>query len=258
MIRHLKDGSGPTVIVLHHETGSWGVEAWGAPQRDVREWTTFHEKLAQQFTVYAPEMPGWGGSDRLPWARNVRDIAEFMLGYCDEIGVSSAALVGLGFGGWIAAEMAAMSGARFPQLTLAAPMGIRPRQGEIMDQILMSFDDFMTCGFASQESREALIGGESRQEQRREWARSRESMARVAWKPYMWSAGLPNLLPLVKSSTVILHGAEDNVVPQDVSQQFKELMPKAYLEILPGVGHFIDLEAPDKLVAAVADTVKAR
>ena len=45
-------------------------------------------------------------------------------------------LVGLGFGGWIAAEMATMSPRAFRRLVLVGAMGIKPAAGEILDQAL--------------------------------------------------------------------------------------------------------------------------
>ncbi len=47
---------------------------------------------------------------------------------------SDAALVGLGFGGWIAAEMATMAPRDLRRLVLVGAMGIKPPEGEILDQ----------------------------------------------------------------------------------------------------------------------------
>ena len=81
-------GSGPAVIFLH---GS-GPGATG--------WSNFGPnmvELAERFTCYAPDMPGWGDSDPVaPGERNhVRSALEFM----DELGLDRAAFVGNSMGG---------------------------------------------------------------------------------------------------------------------------------------------------------------
>ena len=91
-VRHLKGGSGLPVLVLHHSTGNPG-------------WLPFHEALAAKASVIVPDLPGYGQSSRPDWAREPRDIAVIMHQYCDRIGLDRLAIVGLGLGGFIAAEI---------------------------------------------------------------------------------------------------------------------------------------------------------
>ena len=61
-VHALQDGSGPNVVVLHHSTGSPG-------------WIPFYDHLAENHTVTVIDMPGYGQSERPPWARHPRDVA---------------------------------------------------------------------------------------------------------------------------------------------------------------------------------------
>lgn len=239
-IAFLEGGSGAPLLVLHHDTGGRG-------------WSELHERLSKQFRVIAPDLPGYGESEMLPWARGVNDFASVMLGFLDELGIESCSVLGLGFGGWVGAEMAVQDRSRVERLTITSPMGVRPRhgRGQIADQMLLGFDDYITDSFSTKAARERLIGGESTREERRAWNIARVSTARVAWKPYMWSRTLVHLLPLIQASTVVLHGDEDHIVPLDCSEQYAERIPGAQLRRVAGAGHFIDLEAPDEVVAAV-------
>lgn len=43
-------------------------------------------------------------------------------------------------------------------------------------------------------------------------------------------------------------GEEDNIIPVDHAYAALEARPDCRLEILPGVGHFAQVEAPDKVI----------
>src|SRR5215470_5291951 len=88
-------GSGKPVLVLHHDIGT--------PDR-----LPFYDALATRYDVLVPHHPGYSRSERPEWMRSVRDIAVIYRGLLSEMKVRDAVLVGLGFGGWIAAEMASM------------------------------------------------------------------------------------------------------------------------------------------------------
>src|SRR5262249_52457838 len=89
-------GSGRPLLVLHHETGTL-------------DRLPFYGALAAQYDVVVPHHPGYSRSPRPEWMRSVRDIAVVYRSLLAELKVKNAALVGLGFGGWIAAEMASMA-----------------------------------------------------------------------------------------------------------------------------------------------------
>ena len=106
-------GTGEPLLVVHHDIGNQG-------------WTPFYAALAERFRVLVPELPGFGKSDRPAWARHPRDLAIILHLLLDKLEVDSATLVGLGFGGWIAAEMATMGQHRLRRLVLVGAMGIKP------------------------------------------------------------------------------------------------------------------------------------
>ena len=86
--------------------------------------------------------------------RNVRDVAVVYQWLLAERELTREAgrvsVVGLGFGGWIAAEMATMAPRAFRRLVLVGAMGLKPERGEIADQALVSYIDYVRLGFADQ------------------------------------------------------------------------------------------------------------
>lgn len=239
-VRYLVGGTGAPLVVVHHDIGSAG-------------WTPFYEALAGEFGVVAPELPGFGKSDRPAWARHPRDIAMLLGLMLDRLDVSEATLVGLGFGGWIAAEMAIMNQRRFRRLVLVGAMGIKPSEGEIVDQMMIDLKDYVQTGCASNEAFERLYGEEVERPQTLIWDYAREMTARLAWKPYMFSQQLPHLLGGVETPTLVVWGQENRVVPLVCGEAYARAMPNAHLVTVEDAGLWVDLEQPGALARLIAE-----
>jgi pimeloyl-ACP methyl ester carboxylesterase len=232
-------GSGPPVLVLHHDVGS--------PERPA-----FHDALAERFTVLAPSHPGYDGSERPAWLRSVRDVAVMYQGWLAERGVRDVTLVGLGFGGWIAAEMATMAPSGVRRLVLVGAMGIKPERGEILDQAIVSYLDYVRAGFHDPAGLERVFG-EVPTPLLERWDVNRETTFRIAWRPYMYNPTLPHLLGAVRTPSLVVWGREDRVVPVECGELYAKALPAARLVVLDGVGHFVDMERPAELARAVID-----
>jgi pimeloyl-ACP methyl ester carboxylesterase len=227
-------GEGSPLLVLHHDIGS-------------PSWLPFCEALAQSHAVHVPDLPGFGRSERPAWARHPRDLGILIMQWLDEFGLEDTKLVGLGFGGWIAAEMATMAQSRFSSLVLAAPFGIKPEQGEILDQLMLSHVDYVKAGFRDDAEFERHFQSEPDAELSLCWELNREMTARLAWKPYMFSHQLPQLLRGVHTRTLVVWGDLDRVAPVECGRLFREALLNAELVVLPDTGHFIEMERPKEL-----------
>lgn len=238
-LRILRGGSGPPVVVLHHSTGNPG-------------WLPFHESLAANHTVLAPDMPGYGQSERPQWARDPRDLAILLGEALDQLGLDQVSLVGLGFGGYVAAEMATMNQGRLKALVLIGSAGLQPERGEILDQMLIDFDEYVKAGFRDDAAFEHVFGTEVEQPVKELWDLSREMTARLSWKPYMFSRQLPHTLQEVKTPTLIVWGSEDRVVPPECAGQFQRALSNARLELLQGAGHLVEYEDPGRVAELIS------
>jgi pimeloyl-ACP methyl ester carboxylesterase len=236
-------GSGAPVLVLHHDIGR-------------PEPSPFDDALASRFAVLAPSHPGYDRSSRPDWMRGVRDVAvvyQWLLAERDL--ARDLTLVGLGFGGWIAAEMATMAPRMLKRLVLVGAMGIKPERGEIADQALLSYIDYVRRGFADQRAFDRLFGAEPSTSRLEQWDLNREMTFRIAWKPYMYNPTLPHLLGGVATPALIVWGRDDRIVPLECGERYQKTLPHARLEIVDGAGHFVDMEQPDVLARLVAGFV---
>jgi pimeloyl-ACP methyl ester carboxylesterase len=241
-LRVARAGQGPPVLVLHHDIG-------------VSEPSPFHDALARHFSVIAPSHPGYDGSDRPAFLRSVRDVAIVYQGLLREL--SGVSVVGLGFGGWIAAEMATMAPGALRRLVLVGAMGIKPERGEIADQALVSYIDYARLGFDDQAAFDRTFGAEPATPQLERWDLNREMTFRIAWKPYMYSATLPHLLGAVGTRTLVVWGRQDRIVPLECGERYAKALANARLEILDNAGHFADMEKPDELARLVTAFLRA-
>ena len=262
-LRLQQDGAGAPLLLLHHSTGHNG-------------WMPLYERLAESFAVTVPDLPGYGQSERPDWAREPRDLAVMMQRVLDKLELDGVTLVGLGFGGFIAAEMATLNDRRLSGLVLVGAAGIKPQQGEILDQMLIDHAEYVKVGFRDEaifeqhflteagdtgdtEDTEDGEDSESTEEAmvvdpavRDIWEFSRIMTARLTWSPYMHSRRLPHLLADVQTPTLLVWGEHDRVVPVDCARQYERALPDARLEIVADAGHAVDMEQPAALASLIA------
>jgi len=239
-----RGGTGDPLLVLHHDIGS-------------PSWLPFYQQLAERFEVLVPSHPGYDRSSRPDWMRSVRDIAVVYQWLLSELKLDGVTLVGLGLGGWIAAEMATMAPRSFKRLVLVGAMGIQPDEGEIFDQALVNYIEYARAGFHDQQAFDAVFDGEPSTDQLESWDRNREMSFRIAWKPYMYSQTLPYLLGGVQTPALVVWGEHDRIVPRSSGERYAQSLPNARLEIVEGVGHCVEMERPDALAGLIERFVTA-
>ena len=238
-------GSGPPLLVLPRDNGHPPANA-------------LTDALAGSFTVSHAWLPGFHNAEpeAWEWLSNVRDLAMVLRRAVSRLGTGPTAVLGFGFGGWLAAEMAAMGPEQFSKLVLVNPMGAKPRAGFILDQFLISTEAYARAAFGNEENFEAVYGAEPDFEQLESWETDREMTSRLAWKPYMYDPSLPGLLVGVLTPTLIVRGGDDHVVPAECGEIFRDALPNARLETVAG-GHALDLEQPERLGALVAEFLRS-
>src|ERR1700741_1048383 len=234
-------GSGRPALVLHHDIGT-------------PEQLDFYDELADRFDVLVPHHPGFGKSERPQWLRSVRDVAVMYQSMLSDLAVDRVSLIGLGFGGWIAAEMAMMAPRDFHRLVLVGGMGLKPPDGDILHQAILSYIDYARAGFHDQ-SPFARVYGDVSTDQLVEWDLCREMCFRIAWKPYMYNQSLPHLLGGVRAPALVVWGDNDNIVPRSAGQQYAALLPKARFEVVRSSGHCVEMEQPEQLARLVRSFV---
>lgn len=99
-IHYLRAGSGPDVVLLHG----------GAS--DSQDWAETMDALSHSYTLYAPDMIGYGQSDRKKDSYYLSDFVRATHGLIQKLGLNSIALVGHSLGGRVCLEIAL----RYPEL----------------------------------------------------------------------------------------------------------------------------------------------
>jgi len=213
----------------------------------------FAERLAERFTVYTPILPGYHGSavECWSWLDNVRDLAITQRQWIDALDLDRVTLVGLGFGGWVAAEMASMSNRQLHRLVLVGAMGIQPRHGEIYDQFLVSTELYARRAFHHKENFERLFTEAPQFEQLEAWETDREMSSRLAWKPYMYNRSLHRLLASCRVPSLVVWGAEDQVVPVECAALYAGALGDAPTRVIESCGHAVEAEEPQRLADAI-------
>ena len=236
-LNYSRAGKGAPAVVLTHDIGSV-------------DRLPFYDALAATNDTIVVHHPGFGKSERPEWMRGARDAASMTQWLLADLGVKNANLVGLGFGGWVAAEMASQAPTDFAKLVLVGAMGIKPPQGDIMDQALVSYIDYAEAGFHDQGAFKSVYGDVS-VDQLETWDLCREMSFRIAWKPYMYSQTLPYLLGAVRAAALVVWGEHDNIVPISAADAYVKALRNARKELVRGAGHCVDMEKPAELAGLI-------
>lgn len=112
-VHHMYGGRGSPVVFIH-----------GLGSSGYMEWRQNLEAVAARHRVFAPDLPGYGRTDK-PRARyTVPFFARFIRRYMEELGLRSASLVGTSLGGRIALEVALEQPKLVRKLVLVNTLGL--------------------------------------------------------------------------------------------------------------------------------------
>jgi len=227
----LRGGAGPPLLLLH---GLGPVE----PDAPVLE------LLAAHAEILAPTHPGFGHAPRPDDFETVYDLVRLYLDLLDHLSYAKVTLMGLSFGGWLAAEIAATCPHRLDKLVLVGAVGIKVSDRETPDIL----DLFNTAPAVVERRRwhgpakwapdydamsdDALVAH----------ARNRDALCLYAWDPYMHNPRLKRWLPRIAVPTLALWGASDGVVKPAYGRAYSALIPGARFEVIEAAGHHPEIE----------------
>jgi pimeloyl-ACP methyl ester carboxylesterase len=240
-----RGGQGPTLLVLHD-------------CEVMTEWQPYHAALAARFTVLAPCHPGFGASERPESIDSIDDLAYLYLDLVADFGPQRVDVLGLGMGGWIAAEMAVRCSHSLRRLVLADAVGIKVSgrtEVDIVETFILTRDQLLEASW-----HDAALGAECMKlpgapgladEELLTLIRNREAAARLTWKPFMHNPALRRWLHRIRVPTLVLWGESDRIVRPDYGRAFQQAIPAAQFQLIPAAGHYPYLERPDDFVASV-------
>jgi pimeloyl-ACP methyl ester carboxylesterase len=239
----LESGDGRPLLMLHDELGFPG-------------WMSWNRELARDRRLLVPLQPGFGRTPRVDWFRSYRDLAAFYGRYVRDQGLAPIDVIGFSAGAFVAAEMAAACPEMFGRMVLVAPLGVRPDEGEIFDflAVTMRTHVAMTASDHDAEEFKQIYGGAMTSEQFELFEAARGETSRLGWEPFMFDPSLPQRLEGVGGlETLLIWGDRDPIAPRGCAQVYERSIPKARLEVITGVGHRPEIEAPDRFIKLVSE-----
>ncbi|HLI27497.1 MAG TPA: alpha/beta hydrolase [Chloroflexota bacterium] len=239
-------GSGPPLLVLHD-------------YEYLNAWQPFLAALAADYRVLVPSHPGFGRSSLPPTFDAIDDLAYFYLDLLRAQADPPVRVLGLGFGGWIAAEMATRCTHHIARLVLVDAVGIKvsdPTTRDIVDHFVIGPEEYLRLSWhdpALGTARHKLAGlGELTDEELVTLLRNRQSTALYGWKPFLHNPKLRSWLRRIDVPTLVLWGESDRIVTPAYGRVWADAIPGARFVTLPAAGHYPYLEQPEAFVAAVA------
>jgi pimeloyl-ACP methyl ester carboxylesterase len=241
----LRRGSGTPLVLLH------GMDT-------VHSQARFLDLLARHAEIIAPSSPGFGNTKRPADFDTIYDLVHLYLALIDELPYEKVALVGLSFGGWLAAEIAAACSHRLNKLVLVDPVGIKIGDREsrdIADVFNLNpqevrqrrwHDPANAPDFDAMSDDELIVH-----------ARNWEALCLYAWHPYMYNPQLKNWLGRIKVPTLMLWGASDRIVTPEYGRAYAGLIPGARFDLIESAGHHPETEQPEIVTERIAGFLRS-
>jgi pimeloyl-ACP methyl ester carboxylesterase len=254
---YLEAGSGPAVVLVH---GSGpGVTAYA-------NWRLVIPALAERFHVLAPDMAGFGFSERPEKADYGIDLwATQVVGLLDALGIQRASVVGNSFGGSIALRLAVRHPDRVDKLVLMGSMGIDFPITEGLDRVWgyePSFENMRRVLDVFAYDR-ALVPDELAEVRYRASMEPgfQESYAAMFPAPRQrWVEAMrtpDDDIRAVPHRTLIVHGREDQVIPVDNSLRLMQMIQNGDLHVYSHCGHWVQIERSADFNRLVSDFLAA-
>ncbi|GAB2733527.1 alpha/beta hydrolase [Melaminivora jejuensis] len=246
-------GSGAPVLLIH---GSGpGVSAWA-------NWRLLMAPLAERARVIAPDMAGFGYSERpAGFAYGMDAWVRQAVGLLDALGIARADLVGNSFGGGLALALAIRHPERVRRLVLMGSVGVPFELTPGLDAVwgyepslaamralldIFAFDRSRVTDELARLRYEASI--------RPGFQESFAAMFPAPRQRWVDALASPEAdIRRIPHETLVVHGREDRVIPLANAYRLTELLPRVQLHVYGQCGHWTQIEHAARFARLVGD-----
>ena len=266
-VRYLAAGEGPPLVLLH----GVGDNAF--------DWTWVMPTLARTYSVYAPDLPGSGGSAK-PEGDDYSPayFGRFLNAFLDALEIERAVVVGNSLGGLVGLRLALADPERVTALGLLASAGLGRKVSPALRSLALPGYGGLAVAWgkrppgAAQRAlgRAALLFGRPGQIPVK-WLKTQYGLAR---QPGFLEAQLATVraqiglrgqrqivlsqLPSLRLPTLVVWGERDRVLPLAQAREAISRIPDGSLALIPDCGHLPQVERPDRLAEILQGFLKER
>jgi 3-oxoadipate enol-lactonase len=244
------EGSGPPILLVHGLGG---------------DHTAFHgviPLLAPRFQVIAPDLRGHGRSPSSPgmtfsFADHEADLRELLKKH----GLTSAHVVGLSAGGFLALQWALDAPAYERSMTLVGASSHCDNHTRAVARNWAEtyrndgFDAYMLRLLKDLYYPDWIEAHMEVADELREKMRNADLRGAFAWGDAVRSFDLRGRLGRVKAPTLILQGVDDAVVDGSHGRLLRQAIQGAHLKLFAQTGHLVPVERPQETAAAIEEFV---
>jgi pimeloyl-ACP methyl ester carboxylesterase len=265
-LRYRIAGGGPLVLLIHGMAGSGTT------------WNQVIPALSKRFTVLAPDLLGHGDSDKTKGDYSLGAMACTLRDLIVGVGHKRATVVGQSYGGGVAMQFAYQYPERCERLVLVDSGGLGSEVHPLLRALTLPGSEaflLIACAPPVRHVVEAI--GRLLLRERIQNApvipelwRSYSSLGNVKARraflrtlrevidPRGQSVSATDKLYLAsRLPTLIIWGAEDRILPVKHAYAAHAQIPGSWLEIIEGVGHYPQCEAPERFLEAITEFIES-
>lgn len=253
-----RGGQGPALVLAH----GWPWSSFS--------WHRIIPALAERFTVYWYDMPGYGRSEMRAEQRTSLDVqGAVFAGMLAHWGLEKPCVVAHDFGGATTLRAHLLHGCDFERYLLMNVVAMRPWGSAFFDHVGRHVEAFTglpphihkaVCEAYIQGALVSPLQDDDFQRLAAPWLSEagRGSFYRqFAQADERYTAEVEPQFGALRCPTKILWGEDDPWIPLERGKALHALMPGAAFATLPGVGHLPQLEAPQRVVEQVTGFLAA-
>lgn len=252
-IRYAESGNATSHVLLVHGLGG-----------SADSWIRNIDAFGRHFHVVAPDLLGFGRSDKPKIRYDMKMFTKFIDRFMDSAAIKTASIVGSSLGGQIAAEFAISHTTRLEKLVIISPAGIPPREFKGTAQLgryvkMLDAEDLDDVRAAlAQMSCDRSSLSEDYVKNVFEYVKM-PGTRHAFLSSLQESAKAPRLAHRLKSmkiKTLVLWGKNDSFIPVKYCHPFISGAENFRLLLIEKCGHRPYAERPDVFNRAVIDFLK--
>ena len=235
-LHYLEAGAGPPLLLVH-----------GLGSSATQDWGRLIGPLGRRFHVFAPDLPGFGESERPPGADySIPMQVEAVRGFMAAAGLGKARVAGLSMGGWIVCRLAGSHPEMVERLVVVDAPGMRPDGPPIPAEVLLPQDEEGVRRLAAAVRHKtpvppSFVARDILERRRREeWVVRRALSSMAAGRDW-----LNGTLGRADMPVLVIWGKQDALIPVGYAAPLAAEFPRAELRVLDGCGHVPIADCPE-------------